>query len=522
AQARFEGQGDGHEQTAGIPTDNGSNPDRKFQGRVPDAVSKGGEATFPSDIWVQLRGGTDGMAGSFCIDDDNTQPNDSDTDCGGSSGYDESQWWIRVGGTTEPTGVIQQVGAQARFGVAVFNNSSTNDGLRVLTGIGHKQAINFTGSTLETFNTNTAAMIDSIGEAFPATNTPLAETLYEAARYVAQINSEYYSSSYVYPIAYSGGVSNGVAFQGTGVGSYGGGEEKVLTGTETCPAGYITTACGRDPYFFGSNHTPVWSASSKQVRCCKTFIVLLTDGEPTQDRNFTGNSGGTCSAGNLCNYARDNASAYDGSLCTGNRGVPYVDPPGATCNNDPATPNNVLLKQHRTDYGSNGSHYLDDVAYWAHRNDLRPCSGTSDTTIAVLGVTGHCLDGMQNLTIYTFYAFGNIAARELLMHTAMLGAFEDSNGNNVPDLTSEWDKVNNDTGAVGADGRPDAYFESSNVEDLQDRLLATISAIIRKSSSGAAVSVIATSSTGEGALYQAYFYPSTLETATNNDVKWTG
>ncbi len=52
--------------------------------------------------------------------------------------------------------------------------------------------------------------------------------------------------------------------------------------------------------------------------------------------------------------------------------------------------------------------------------------------------------------------------------------------------------------------------------------MATISSIIRRSSSGAAVSVLATSSTGEGALYQAYFYPSTLEEDTNNDVKWIG
>ena len=102
-----------------------------------------------------------------------------------------------------------------------------------------------------------------------------------------------------------------------------------------------------------------------------------------------------------------------------------------------------------------------------------------------------------------------------------LGAFDDVNGDGIPQ-TGEWDKENNYTGVATPDGIPDAYFESSNVDDLQDKLMATISSIIRRSSSGAAVSVLATSSTGEGALYQAYFYPSTLEAATNNDVKWTG
>ena len=61
---------------------------------------------------------------------------------------------------------------------------------------------------------------------------------------------------------------------------------------------------------------------------------------------------------------------------------------------------------------------------------------------------GHCLQGLQNITFYTFFAFGNIAGREILMHTAQLGGFEDSNGNNIPDLTSEWDKVINATGVT--------------------------------------------------------------------------
>lgn len=140
----------------------------------------------------------------------------------------------------------------------------------------------------------------------------------------------------------------------------------------------------------------------------------------------------------------------------------------------------VSLGEHKTDYPSFGNHYLDDVAYWAHINDLRPCNGSADGTIAVLNVAGHCLPGLQNITFYTFYAFGNIAAREILMHTAQLGGFEDTNGNNIPDLVSEWDKVINATGAPGTDGIPDNYFRSSNVDDLQERLMATITAILRK------------------------------------------
>jgi hypothetical protein len=180
------------------------------------------------------------------------------------------------------------------------------------------------------------------------------------------------------------------------------------------------------------------------------------------------------------------------------------------------------MGEHKTDYASSGNHYLDDVAYWAHTNDLRPCTAAgADGTIAVLNVTGHCLQGLQNISVYTFFAFGSIEGREILMHTAKLGGFEDSNNNNLPDLVTEWDKVVNATGAPGTDGIPDNFFESANADDLQDRLMATITAILRKSSSGTAISVLATSASGEGSVYQAYFYTSTVGQGGAN-VRWTG
>ncbi len=382
----------------------------------------------------------------------------------------------------------------------------------MLVGVGSRQSIDFSGSTVETFTTNTAAMVDAVQESFPSTWTPLSESLYETARYIAQINSSYVPGSYVYPIAFAGGISNGVAFGASGVGSIGASEISALTGAETCTpgAGYITNACGRDPYFFGSNHTPAWATTSTQVRCCKTFVILVTDGEPTQDTNIPGGN-------------QDYAHGRHGLHCTD--GNATIHAPNGTCNTNNLTPPATMLGEHKTDYVDSGNHYLDDVAYWAHTNDLRPCNGTAPTltdgTIAVLNVTGHCLEGLQNISVYTFFAFGNIAGRELLMHTAKLGGFEDSNNNNLPDLVTEWDKVINATGAPGTDGIPDNYFESSNVDDLQDRLMATITAILRKSSSGTAISVLATSASGEGSVYQAYFYTSAVGQGGAN-VRWTG
>ncbi len=476
-----------------------------YVGRIPNA-DKTGNPT----IYI----GTD--AAYFCVD------NDSSFNSNCSDSYSVRKYQLKIGLSAEPTGVIQQIGTQARFGLFEFKPSG--DGARMLVGLGSRQSIDFSGSTVETFNTNTAAMVDAVGESFPSTWTPLSESLYETARYIAQINSTYLTNAYVYPIAFAGGISNGVAFGASGVGSIGASEISALTGAETCTAGagYITNACGRDPYFFGSNYTPAWATTSTQVRCCKTFVIIVTDGEPTQDTNIP--------AG-----IQDYAHGHHGVHCTGADVSSPTAPINATCNANVNTTAPYLIGtnpaatgtsgEHKTDYGSSGNHYLDDVAYWAHTNDLRPCNGTApaltDGTIAGLGVTGHCLDGLQNISVYTFFAFGNIAGRELLMHTAQLGGFEDSNNNNLPDLVTEWDKVVNATGAPGTDGIPDNYFESSNVDDLQDRLMATITAILRKSSSGTAISVLATSATGEGSVYQAYFYTSTVGQGGAN-VRWTG
>ena len=518
AQELFLNSGDGHRTTNAVPSGAGNG----YSGRVPTTATPG----TPANIYIHLRGGIDGMGGSICVDDDSTSPTTGATSCSDGDGFAESNYKLHFSSTVEPTGVVQQIGAQARFGLFEFKGSG--DGARMLVGVGSRQSIDFAGSTVETFNTNGAAILDALKESSPSTWTPLSESLYETARYVAQINSTYLTNAYVYPIAFSGGISNGVAFGGTGAGSIGAPEISALTGTETCTAGYIsggstaTCAAGRDPYFFGSNHTPPWATTSAQVRCCKTFVIIVTDGEPTQDTNIP--------AG-----LQDYAHGHHGVHCTGTDTSSPTAPINATCNAHSATtapyligtnPNATATSgEHKTDYASSGNHYLDDVAYWAHTNDLRPCNGSAPTltdgTIAVLGVTGHCLDGLQTLSVYTFFAFGNIAGREILMHTAQLGGFEDSNNNNLPDLVSEWDKVINATGAQGTDGIPDNYFESSNVDDLQDRLMATITSILRKSSSGTAISVLATSATGEGSVYQAYFYTSTVGQGGAN-VRWTG
>ena len=59
---------------------------------------------------------------------------------------------------------------------------------------------------------------------------------------------------------------------------------------------------------------------------------------------------------------------------------------------------------------------------------------TRQTTLPVLNEAGKDLTGFQNITVYTFYAFGQAIGREILQTTAKTGGFEDRNGNNQPDL----------------------------------------------------------------------------------------
>jgi type IV pilus assembly protein PilY1 len=78
---------------------------------------------------------------------------------------------------------------------------SSSEGARMLVGAGSRQSIDWADGDVETFTTNTAAMVDAVQESYPSTWTPLSEALYETARYVAQIQSTF-TTGYVYPIAF--------------------------------------------------------------------------------------------------------------------------------------------------------------------------------------------------------------------------------------------------------------------------------------------------------------------------------
>jgi len=107
---------------------------------------------------------------------------------------------------------------------------------------------------------------------------------------------------------------------------------------------------------------------------------------------------------------------------------------------------------------------------------------------------------LQNTRTFTP---GTTATAQLLTnplwYAAKWGSFRDHNFNNIPDLDAEWD--------TNADGTPDNYFYVQNPLFLERQLNQAFLAILERATSGTSASVLSSSRSGEGAVYQSIFYP---------------
>ncbi len=259
--------------------------------------------------------------------------------CAGTTGIHN----IRVQIDSTPLGIIQKMGNNVRFGLEVFNDT---EGGRI------ERYINFGDYVYTDNKTHIEHLVDSVENLHPKTWTPLGESLYEGARYFSQ-KSPYY--------------------------------------TVNTPSDYeIDANTYKDPYYF--------TDIGGKVSCCESFVIMITDGESTEDDNI---------------------------------------PVGSD---------------------------LPAVASWAYTTDLR------------------ALDGEQNLTLYTISAFG--AGSQLLQDAA------DNGGGK--------------------------FFEAQEGEALEASILGAIDSIIKQTMSSASTSVVTTSGSGEGSLFQAYFMPS------KDGVDWLG
>ena len=113
-----------------------------------------------------------------------------------------------------------------------------------------------------------------------------------------------------------------------------------------------------------------------------------------------------------------------------------------------------------------------------------------------------------------------------LFLAAKYGGFRDLDESGDPTFegsstdTREWDLVNNRTGANGPDGIPDNYFYSSNPGLLANQLQRVFESLVARTASGTNAAVVANSSSGVGAVYQALYQPQ--YSVGSKTVTWTG
>ncbi len=326
------------------------------------------------------------------------------------------------------SGVLQDVvGTRARLGLMFYSTSDEGGFVQVAVAAA-----------------NLASAVNEINNKTPSGNTPLGETLWTAGGYFAQQSSI------------------------TSIGSpgprYASGDYQINNNV--------------DPLNYGTGGATRWPS------CAKSYVLLITDGEP-------------CADGNLPGTFATYASTRTSFRCS-----------GSTCPKYPATCTegvDCLFNSSTLPDCSAGGEVsgIENVALYLHTNDLRNYGGTPN-------IGKDALSGIQNLTLYAVFAFGQSST--LLEYAAINGGFEDVNGNNQPDLQSEWDSNN--------DGVPDNYYEADEGYGLEQAIRSALSSILKRASSGTAASVLA-SGEGSGAnLIQAVFYP--RRRFGNDIIDWTG
>lgn len=245
---------------------------------------------------------------------------------------------------------------------------------------------------------------------------------------------------------------------------------------------HFSTGLNYDPYYYRYTTLAGSTLTDRYVPCAKSFILFLTDGESTMDTTMPVSPV-------IAGYSWGKGKNTDGSSTGSLSGNPRL---GGTNNGQT--------------YGSSGTDYMIDAAYYARVNDARPGTCTSTPT-----VWQQCIPGNQNIITYPVFLFGQ--GSTLLKDVAIYGGFED-----LPDASGVYDGVpgpkleeylrdSDGDGSITTADDPKTYFEGDDGYALEASITNAINDIMKRSAAGTSVSILATSQEGEGAIYQAYYYP---------------
>ena len=374
----------------------------------------------------------------------------------------------------------------------------------------------------------TSTLMTTVRGLQPTELTPLSEALYQATRYFRQVDPQVEPNW---------------------------GSEFSLASTTVCDSS------NTDPYCFPS--------AKKWIECCKSFVLLISSGNYSND--FRGNifndtllnavasetnnasddidittltdacktivnTSGNCTAtdGNRINYGwLDNVAYYahttdlrPGIEGTQNLTIYTVNTFGiseTTLSNNISSTDTTINVASTSGFPSVGKIQIDSeiINYTGKTStSLTGCTRGADSTTAAShssGVTVYQAPVNNGTNVLKRTArYGGFTDKTISGYTDNVYDKTDTNGNGTCDSGETWEDD------VDCDGIPDTYFAAtSEGGDIQDKIEDAVSAILKSSASGTSVSVLSTSAGGEGAIYQAYFYPAKVE-GTTEERTWPG
>jgi type IV pilus assembly protein PilY1 len=169
---------------------------------------------------------------------------------------------------------------------------------------------------------------------------------------------------------------------------------------------------------------------------------------------------------------------------------------------------------------SRGTYYLAGLAYDAFTEDMRDDFDHKQSirtfAIAFRASVGDDLEGKPS------YKVPPPPLNQMWL-AGKYGNFDDKDGDGMPNLDSEWMKSPENCDPDDPDDYdclPKGFFYADGGDAIGKAVEEVFNAILRRSASGTAVSVLATSGQGEGNLVQAYYRPAIAEG--ERDITWTG
>lgn len=241
-----------------------------------------------------------------------------------------------------------------------------------------------------------------------------------------------------------------------------------------------------------------------QYSCQKNFIIGINDANPWLDKRLPGThftayntNGGSLSNGD---YGEPSNPDTDINVTTLTNKVGELEGLngttqciGCVAGNCNFSSNNKYMAKLGEAAGTcpyspkQNSYYIAGLAYYANTQDIRTDSG---------------MDGEQNIATFMIdsqeYSTNPLTGQmNMLWLAGKYGGFIDSNGNDEPDLQSEWD--------ADGDGEPDNYVLATRPDLMIASLAKSFDEIEKRTSSASSIATNSTRLDTDSKIYQATF-----------------